>query len=167
MTSDYKRGSICHSHLHFLLESLLIFGLAWNENMINMLKATYADPAIESISNSPAGDRQRNSMNSERRAGHHVFATPSSPFGAGVAANVDRNASDNSSQGSDRVRAIRESPNWRPDEDTFVPPARASATTFIHRSGNEADDVFGSLGDISGSPGQGKYLLFLTMLALH
>lgn len=68
----------------------------------------------------------------------------SSPSRNRTTATVALDTSTNSSPGSDRVKAIRQSPNWRPTEVSLIDRSGNRGTTFVRRSGREADDVFGS-----------------------
>jgi len=80
----------------------------------------------------------------------------SSPSHNRTTATVAHDTSANSSPGSDRVKAIRESPNWRPTEAAFVHRSGNRGTTFVRRSGHEVDDVFGSPGDAQATRPSGE-----------
>lgn len=129
-----------------------------------MLKITSADPAIESIYGSPARSRERDSFtNSDRYASRVVIGSYTSPSNkqkiGGIV--IPGNTSTNSSPNSDRLRVIRESPSWRPaeeDDEVFKHNSSYESRPFVKRTGNEADDVFGSPGHGGESTVQGRLL---------
>ncbi len=93
----------------------------------------------------------------------------SSPSRNRTTATVARDTSTNSSPGSDRVKAIRESPCWRPAESSFQHRSEIRETTFVRRSGREADDVFGSPShaQTTQSSGDGRSFLHRTVSPSH
>jgi hypothetical protein len=93
----------------------------------------------------------------------------SSPSRNRTSAAVACDTSTNSSPSSDRVKAIRESPNWRPTEASFANQSDHRETTFVHRSGREADDVFGSPNhaQVTQSSGEGRPSLHKTAFPSH
>ena len=159
----------CMSPFHVFLSTMVHVNLQltvhvadFNQDMLNLLKATYTDPAIESIYGSPARSRGRkSSTHSDRQAGRVLLVSYTSPSSkqqiGGVV--ISHNTSTNSSPRSDRLRLIQQSPSWRAageDEEVFKREAQSQAETFVKRAGNEADDVFGSPACDSQSPHQGK-----------
>lgn len=81
-------------------------------------------------------------------------------------ATVSQDKSANSSPSSDRVKAIRESPSWRPAEPSFLYRSGHSGTTFVHRAGHEADDVFSSPAQATSAPSEGNSFLCTTMSSI-
>lgn len=88
-----------------------------------------------------------------------ILLAYSSPSHNRTTATIACGTSTNSSPCSDRVKAIRESPTWRPSEESFVQRSDGSGTTFVRRSAREADDVFGSPGHAQAvqSSGEGTH----------
>lgn len=112
--------------------------------LIHSLQAGQIDPAIETISGSPMTARNAKYLPQlERRVDRSIFTeTQLSPSKTG---NFDCNASTTSSPSTDRVKNIRESPNWRNKDGNFV-----------RRSGNHGEDPFVSSANAGQSQGQGK-----------
>ena len=111
---------------------------------MHSLQAAQVDPAIESISGSPMTARGgKNLPQLERRVDRSIFteAHPSPP----KAGNLNHNASTTSSPSTNRVKDIRESPNWRNKDGNFV-----------RRSGNQGEDPFVSSVSAAQSQDQGK-----------
>lgn len=98
-----------------------------------------------------------------------LLVTYSSPSHNRTATTVVRNTSASSSPGSDRVKAIRGSPNWRPMEASFVHRSGNRGTNFVRRSGHEADDVFGSPGhpEATQPSGEGRSSLSEVIFPPH
>ena len=116
--------------------------------LIHSLQAAQIDPAIETISGSPMTARNGKYLpHLERRVDRNVFteAQLSPPKTGDFHCNVPKS----SSPSSDRLKNIRESPNWRNKEGTFV-----------RRSGNHGEDPFVSSVNAGESQGQS----FLTHL---
>ncbi|KAL9132292.1 MAG: hypothetical protein Q9175_006532 [Cornicularia normoerica] len=109
--------------------------------LIHSLQAGQIDPAIETISGSPMTARNAKYLPQlERRVDRSIFTeTQLSPSKTG---NFDCNASTTSSPSTDRVKNIRESPNWRNKDGNFV-----------RRSGNHGEDPFVSSANAGQSQG--------------
>ncbi|KAL6713555.1 hypothetical protein ACLMJK_009020 [Lecanora helva] len=131
-----------------------------SQDMMNMLKITSADPAIESIYGSPARGRERGSSAKPDRFAERVvlvsYTSPSNKQKLGGIV-LPRNTSTSTSPSSDRLKLIRESPTWRlvkEDREAFDRDAGCPSNDFVKRTGNEADDVFGSPRADNQSPRQ-------------
>ena len=112
--------------------------------LIHSLQAAQIDPAIEAISGSPVTARDGKYLPQvERRVDRSIFTEAQlSPSKTG---NLNHNMSTISSPSTDRVKDIRESPNWRKKDGNFV-----------RRSGNHGEDPFLSNINAGQSQGQGK-----------
>ena len=112
--------------------------------LIRSLQAAQIDPAIETISGSPmTAPNGKYLPHFERCSDRSIFTeTQLSPSKIG---NLNRNTSTTSSPSTDRVKDIRESPNWRNKDGNFV-----------RRSGNQGDDPFVSSASAGQSQGQDK-----------
>ena len=112
--------------------------------LIRSLHAAQIDPAIETISGSPMTALDGKYLpHFERRVDRTIFTeTQLSPSKTGK---FNRNTSTGSSSSTDRVKDIRESPNWRNKDGNFV-----------RRSGNQGDDPFVSSVNAGQSQGQDK-----------
>ena len=110
--------------------------------LIHSLQAAQIDPAIETISGSPMTARSGKYLPQlERRVDRNIFteAGLSPPKTGDIHCNVPKS----SSPSSDRVKNIRESPNWRNKE-----------VNFVRRSGNHGEDPFVS--SVSAGQPQGQ-----------
>ena len=112
--------------------------------LIRSLQAAQVDPAIETISGSPMTARNGKYLpHFERRVDRSIFTEAQlSPSKTG---NFNRNTSPTSSPSTDRIKDIRESPNWRNKDGNFV-----------RRSGDQGDDPFVSSANARQAQGQGK-----------
>ena len=116
--------------------------------LIHSLQAAQIDPAIETISGSPMTARNGKYLpHLERRVDRNVFTEVqlSPPKTGDFHCNVPKP----SSPSSDRLKNIRESPDWRNKEGTFV-----------RRSGNHGEDPFVSSVNAGESQGQGSSLTY-------
>ena len=112
--------------------------------LIHSLQAAQIDPAIETISGSPMTARGGKYLAQlERRVDRSIFTE--AQLSPSKIDSINRNASTTSSPSTDRVKDIRESPNWR-DKDS----------NFVRRSGNHGEDPFVSSVVAGQSQSQGK-----------
>ena len=111
--------------------------------LIHSLQAAQIDPAIETISGSPMTARGGKYLAQlERRVDRSIFTE--AQLSPSKNNSINRNASTTSSPSTDRVKDIRESPNWRNKDSNFV-----------RRSGHGEDPFVSSV--IAGqSQSQGK-----------
>ena len=109
--------------------------------LIRSLHAAQIDPAIETISGSPMTALDGKYLpHFERRVDRTIFTEAQlSPSKTGK---PNRNTSTTSSPSTERVKGIRESPNWRNKDGNFV-----------RRSGNQGDDPFVSSANTGQSQG--------------
>ena len=114
--------------------------------LIRSLHAAQIDPAIETISGSPMTALDGKYLPHFERRGDRTILTEAqlSPSKTGK---VNRNTSTTSSPSTDRVKDIRESPNWR-----------NKGGNFVRRSGSQGDDPFISSVNVRQSQGQDKSL---------
>ena len=135
--------------------------------MLDMLKITSADPAIESISGSPARSRGcKSSTPSDLYAGRQVLVKYTSPLSSQNAGSIvvpsnPCGTSTNSSPCSDMLRSLQKDSSWRlsnEEKENLEREAGLQAGTFVNRAGNEADDVFGSPGKEKQSPDRGTWI---------
>lgn len=154
--------SSSHGVLSTLRLSLISFILDFNQGMMDMLKIKSTDPAIESISGSPARSGGRNSSTFSgpyaARATLGPYTSPSNAQKIGGRVHPF-NTSATSSPNSGRLRHIHETANWRAaEEDEESPKCEADyqAPNFVGRAGNETDDVFGPPGIAKQSIGQSR-----------
>ena len=112
--------------------------------LIRSLHAAQIDPAIETISGSPMTALDGKYLPHFDRHVDRTICTEAqiSPSKTG---RLNRNTSTNSSSSTDRVKDIRESPNWRNKDGNFV-----------RRSGNQGDDPFVSSANAGQSQGRDK-----------
>lgn len=122
--------------------------------LIRSLQAAQIDPAIETIPKSPMTGRGGKYLPQfERRVDRSIFTEAQlSPSKSG---NPNRHTSTNSSPSTDRIKDIRESPNWRNKDGNFV-----------RRSGIHGEDPFISSANAGKSQGQGKSSLS-KMISAH
>ena len=125
-----------------LLKTQLTYQDHHMAGLIHSLQAAQIDPAIETISGSPMTARNGKYFPQlERRVDRSIFteAGLSPPKTGDFHCNVPKS----SSPSSDRVKNIRESPNWRDKE-----------VNFVRRSGNHGEDPFISSVNAGQSQGQ-------------
>ena len=110
------------------------------------MRAAQIDPAIESISGSPMPIHETKAYTQmeARTSLSEVHFSPSNTSGID---NLHRAVSENSSPSSDRLNAIRNSPNWRGD-------GQGKSVTFVRQSTTQPDDPFvSSEGTIEATTG--------------